>query len=171
MITILGILVFFGISTVQASFLWTEGYHQINTNETYDDVTIINNVTLNIFGGTITTSLLTGDNTLTNWYAGQIDRLGVYDNAVVNIYGGSLQIGLWLVSNSQVNLYAHDIILTHTGGNMNHGQISGTYNLNPQQTFTFDLWDADTYTHINIVPEPSTILLLGIGCLLLRRKK
>jgi hypothetical protein len=169
MISILIISIFFGISTAQADVVWTEGYHELNTGDSHEHVGIYNDVQLNIYGGG-TEYLHTYDSTLTNWYNGQISYLLVNDNSIINIYGGKLWTGLGASNNSIINLYAHDVILTHTGGYWDTGQLTGIYNLN-NQSFSFDLWGSNTDTHIIIIPEPSTLFLLGIGCLFLRQGK
>lgn len=169
MITILIFSVFFGISTVQADIVWTEGYHQYGTGDSHEHVRIYNDVRLDIDGGGIG-YLHTYNTTLTNWYNGQISYLLTNDNSIINVYGGKLWTGLGAGDNSLINLFAHDVIITHTGGYWDIGQVKGTYNLN-NQPFIFDLWGSNTYTHINIVPEPTTFFLIGIGCLLLRWKK
>ena len=170
MITILIFSVFLGIPTTQADVVWTEGYHEINTGDIiHERVSIYNDVHLNIYGAGCG-YLETFNTTITNWYNGEINYLLTNDNSIVNIYGGELDIGLGASDNSQINLYANEIQYHPTGGHWDNGWIGGRYSISNKH-FDFDLWGQNTYSHLNFVPEPSTLLLLGIGCLFLKRKK
>jgi len=163
-LAILAVLLLFTVNPVKAT-TWTEGHHEINPGDDYGEVNIYNNVTLDIFGGEIS-ALWTFDNTLTNWYDGDIMYLQIHDDSIVNIYGGNL----WTFAgteNSLVNLYAYDVIITHTGGFWNDGEVFGKFCAD-DSSFSFDLWGDSSYTHINIVPEPTSLLLLSLGGLLLR---
>ena len=164
--TILAGVVFFVVCPVSAT-TWTEGHHEIFDGDTYWEVYIFNDVTLDIFGGSIF-RLDAADTTLTNWYGGEMDTLRPRDDSIVNIYGGGLDT-LGASENSLVNLYAYDIVITHTGGFWDDGQVTGKYYSN-DESFNFDLWGQDTYLHINIIPEPATLFLLSFGGLFLRRK-
>lgn len=166
---------------------WTEGHHEIYPGDNYGELEIYNDVTLDIFGGEIY-QLYTFDTTLTNWYDGQITYLISREQSIINICGGealngigadgngifnlysSLSIpGISLHENSLLNLYAYDVIYHTTGGMWNDGWIEGYY-LIDNTYFVSDI-AGDSFSHINIVPEPTTILLLGLGSLLVIRKR
>ena len=166
--TILAILILCGGYPVQADVVWTEGYHEINTGDIiHEHVSIYNDVHLNIYGGGCG-YLETFNTTITNWYNGEINYLLTNDNSIVNIYGGELDIGLGASNNSQINLYAYDVVYHPTGGHWDVGWLEGKYLLTDRY-FDFDLWGQETYSHIDIVPEPATLFLLGLGGLLLRK--
>ena len=76
---------------------------------------------------------------------------------------------MWATAAGTVNLYAYDVTHTITGGRWDDGQIMGTY-YGDDSEFAFDLRD-DAYLHINVVPEPATFLLVGLGVIALRKRK
>lgn len=164
--TVLALVMLFGVSPVRGE-VWTEGYHQINPGDVYGEVDIYNSVTLDIFGGHIT-RLAAFDTTYTNWYDGDMKVLWVRDDSIVNIYGGDLD-EMAAIENGQINLYAYDVVHTTTGGHYGIGQVMGYYL--DDMYFCFDLGNLETYSHINVVPEPTTIILLGIGGILVIRRK
>ena len=147
--------------------VWTEGHHEIVDGDVYWELDIYNDVTLDILGGEIG-SLWTFDTTFTNWYAGQMIELRARDDSIVNIYGGVLDT-FAASENSLVYLYAYDVVITHTGGFWDDGQVIGKYYAN-DISIIFDLWGQNTYSHINIIPEPASILLLSLGGLFLRKR-
>jgi hypothetical protein len=166
-LAILAGVMLFGVSSVKG-VVWTEGYHQINPGDVYGEVDIYNDVTLDIFGGD-TARLAAFDTTYTNWYDGEMNTLWARDDSIVNIYGGTLDT-LAASENSLVNLCAYDIVITHTGGFWDDGQVTGKYYVG-DIPFIFDLWGQNTYLHINIIPEPSTLLLLSLGSIILIKRK
>ncbi len=161
-LAILAVIMFLSILPVQAE-VWTSGHHEILDGEVHGEVYIYNDVTLDIFGGDIF-RLAAFDTTITNWYNGTMDTLRPRDDSIINIYGGMLDT-LGATENSIVNLYAYDLAITHTGGFWDDGQVSGKYYLD-DTSFIFDLWGQNTYLHINIVPEPASLLLLSLGSLI-----
>ncbi|MFA5292624.1 MAG: hypothetical protein WC496_06265 [Phycisphaerae bacterium] len=125
--------------------------------------------TFNVLGGDIN-QLMSLETSITNLYAGEIYALWGKKNSIINIYNSQIDI-LMAMENSIVNLYAYDIIHTVTGGIYNLGQVTGKYYLD-DSSFCFDLayGDGNVYSHINIVPEPTMLMLLSFGGLLLRKK-
>jgi len=112
---------------------------------------VIHTATANIHGGSITYDLYTSQ------------------DSVSNVYLVDLEI-LTSAHNSIVNFYAYDVVFYGTGGINNEGYMTGTF-YQDDAGFAIDFWNAETISHINIVPEPATLLLLGFGGLLLRKRK
>jgi hypothetical protein len=147
--------------------IWTEGYHQMVPGESYGESAIYNDVRLDIYGGSII-YVVAYDSTITNWYDGQMNYFAAGGNSIVNIYGGFMN-RLDIGENAILNLNAKDVQYHPTGGYWNGGWIEGKYLNN--NYFDFDVRNENALSHITVVPEPSTLFLLGLGCLLLRRKK
>jgi hypothetical protein len=184
-LTILAVITLLGVCPVRAT-TWTSGHHEIVDGDVYGELDIYNDVTLDIFGGDIF-PLWAFDNTLTNWYDGTMDYFRAYDSSVVDIYGCNLTQSLWATEDSTINLrggslgrftsdangimnlYAYDVVHHTTGGFWDGGWVEGKY-LDSDEYFSFSLKDSDTFSHINIVPEPSTLILVGIGGLMLRKR-
>jgi len=166
--TILAVVISMRVCPVQADTVWTSGHHEIFDGDTYGEVRIYNDVILDIFGGYIG-RLETYDITVTDWYDGEMSHLWTYDDSIINVYGGEL-FTLYSHEDSLINLYAYDVLITDTGGYWNLGQVTGKY-FSDNSSFIINLWSEDTASHINIVPEPTTLILFGIGTLLLRKKQ
>jgi len=167
-ITFLVVLIMCAANPAQADTVWTEGHHEINSGDVYGEIWMSNDCTLDIFGGDIY-RLAAYDTTVTNWYDGKMDELWSNGDCVINIYGGILG-ELAAIENSSINLSAYDVVITHTGGIWDDGQVIGKYYYD-DTSFIFDLWGQDSYTHVNVIPEPSTLLLSGLGSFLFIRKR
>jgi hypothetical protein len=156
------VLILFSVCPVKAATIWTEGYHQMIPGGIYGESSIYNDVRLDIYGGQIS-HVFAFNTTLTNWYDGQMYYFYARDNSIVNIFGGRASDFLNATDNSQINLHAYDVTyddITHV--------IEGYY-YKDNSHFWFELLHGqETYSHIRVVPEPSTLFLLGLGCLLLK---
>jgi len=164
--TILVVAMMLGVCPVKGDTVWTEGHHEIVDGNVFGEIWMYNDCTLDIFGGDIG-RLAAYDTTFTNWYDGEMDTLWTRDDSIVNIFGGQLG-GLSSQHNSVVNLCAYDIVFEPSGGH-DDGWIYGKYYAD-DSPFAIHL-GADTYVHVNIIPEPTTLLLLSIGGPFLRKKR
>ena len=86
------------------------------------------------------------------------------DSSTLNVYGGGLDVGNspGFSELSTVNIYGYgfdyDGIRVLTGF------------LQDDSPFIFSELFPSDYTHLNLVPEPATILLFGLGGILLRKR-
>ncbi|MHC4478554.1 MAG: hypothetical protein ACYTEL_23200 [Planctomycetota bacterium] len=99
---------------------------------------------------------------------GTADYVGAIDSGVLNLYGGVVGEALSLVDSSVANIFGYDLLKTDSGGKYGYGQVTGFWL--DHTGFAIDLNGAETYDHVNLIPEPSSVLFLAGGLLMVRRK-
>jgi hypothetical protein len=167
-ITIVAAVVLAVVGPAQADTVWLSGHHEIVDGDVYTEIWMYNDATADMFGGDVF-KLETFDITGFDMFTGVMDILDVHDNSTINIHGGILGT-LGAADDSSVNLYAYDVIYHPTGGYYGRGWLEGKY-LDNDLHFSYDLIHMDSISHINVVPEPTTILLLGLGAFLVGKKR
>jgi hypothetical protein len=150
--------------------------------------------TVNISGGVlhgVFTSSESASSTLNLSGSMQADGVKIWGLGTLNMFGGivgsveihniaNLYDGIisdYLLATSTVNVYGYDFQYNPLAGDYRGGQLTGFW-MN-DIPFSIDLYYddtpggslVDTYPHIVLIPEPATILLLGLGVLLKRRLK
>lgn len=124
---------------------------------TYDSSTV------NIYGGEVWGGLATLNLSTINIYGGSVEchSLTVNDSSTLNVYGGGLYVGNspGFSEASTVNIY---------GYGFNYGSNRLTGFLSDGSAFLFNELPFEEYSHMNLIPEPATFLLFGLGALLLR---
>jgi hypothetical protein len=173
---VLAVVVLGEVCPVQADLVFSSGHNIYDDSYGYNhEVWVENDSVLDVLGGGIG-KLETMDFTTANLYGGVIDWLWTDDSSVVNIYGGEI---IWLLSgdDSLVCLYAHDVTYHPQAPYPGHpvygnsAWIEGIY-LRNDTPFSFGVGPrGEAYSHIQIVPEPTVLLMLGLGSLLIIRKK
>jgi hypothetical protein len=160
----------FAACRVQADVIWDSGYHEIKTGDAYVEIWLHNDATAEMSDGSVM-QLGAVDSSRFNMHGGSMYRLLVRDDSVVNIYGGDLTyLVIYGNENGVVNLHAYDVVY-HPSDDSASGWIDGKYIANDQY-FKIDRFP-ETYflEHVNIVPEPGTLLLMGFGAFLFGRKR
>jgi hypothetical protein len=154
---------------VQADTVWESGHHEINDGDVYGEIWMYNDCTADMWGGDVF-QLGALDSSKFNMFGGTMDILiGRYDS-IVNIYAGDPS-SVGLAENAVMNLYAYDVVYHVTGGgdDWSTGWLEGKY-YSGDEYFVFDFSTHDA-SQLNIIPEPTSLLLLGLGGLLLRKSK
>jgi hypothetical protein len=120
------------------------------------------------FSGTVEATHAEAFNTAKiNMYGGTIYNLSAFNGGAINIYGGDITFNIWAQDNAVINIFGYDLFKSPTGGT-GDGFVRGYYN--DHSFFMFNFEGSETYSHVNLIPEPLTILLLGVGGLFLRKK-
>jgi len=124
---------------------------------------------VNFSGDAVSRGLVADVFGIANMYGGTVEYVGAGDLGVVNLYGGIITECLGAYDLAIVNIYGYGFNYDPTAGSRNGGQLTGFwFNDTP---FIIDLSGEQTYSHINLVPEPSSLVLLGLASLILRWKK
>jgi hypothetical protein len=152
-----------------------------------DDLRIYNSGVFNMSGGQITYWLSTSDTSTFNLSGGQIVgdniNISVHPQSTLNIFNGTIDIGqlvmegcvsisggditidaLKMYSTCVVNIFGHDFNYNPTT------EILTGYLLD-NNFFAIAGVNALEYAGLNLIPEPMSILLFGVGCLALRKPK
>ena len=102
-----------------------------------------------------------------NMYGGTTDLIGVIDSGTLNLYGGLITESLGAWNDAVVNIYGYDFNYDPMGGSRDGGQLTGFWL--DSTAFIIDLYGTETYSNINLIPEPATFLLFGLGISLLKK--
>ena len=99
---------------------------------------------------------------------GSIGYLNLYDNATATLFGAAYIGHLWVDPSSTgwVKLYAIELSVDPW---YDHIEVRW---LNSEGPHTIGLLGGEsTYDHLQFIPEPASIILLGMGILALRRRR
>ena len=139
-----------------------------------EDLAAENNSQITIFGGSIGEYLLAHNESRITISGGSIgEYMAAFDNSQVIMSGGSVVTELIVGNNSQITIYGTDFNVN--GEPVGYGPITAASGI---LTGTLDSGEAinnDFYIYddagIALVPEPGTVLLLGLGGLFLLKKQ
>jgi hypothetical protein len=154
-------------------FTWTEGSYNLPLPDymSINTLNISNDVTVTMNGGGVNQFYMYGDSSLT-MYDGSIADLYLYDNTTASFYGGSSSMDWYIdpANTGWVKMYGH-LDRFDPYGPYGEGTMHGTW-LSNGYSFNIDLAGHGAYSHIQFVPEPATLVMLGLGGLaILKRRK
>ena len=99
------------------------------------------------------------------------------NNSIINLYGGEITDWIYAEELGIINIYGYDFAYEPLGGSRNGGQLTGRWAYGGTFALSFvdniDLgstYDDHVVLH-EFIPEPTTLLLLGMGGLMLRKRK
>ena len=156
------------------TYIWNDAELDM-TGGSLQSLDMLNSSTADISGGNITEGVYAWDNSTVDISDGFIGwNLDASDLSVVNLYGGVITDWLYATDSSVVNIFGYGFNYDSEAGDWNGGQLTGFWL--DDSPFTIDLLDNididSTYNdHVNLVPEPGSLLLIGVGGLFLRRKR
>jgi hypothetical protein len=178
------VVVLLAVCQAWADIVFDSGYNIYDDSNGYNyEVWVTNDAHLDVLGGSMwkleltnlaTSNIYSGDielltlnhNTFVNIYSSDVNFLAIQDYTVVNIHGGTLNY-FAAVESSLAYLYAYDVNYHSSGGLGGEGWIEGKY-ISNDTPFSFSFYNDVSYSHINIVPEPTTLLLMGLGAIIVR---
>jgi len=130
----------------------------------------VGSATVTLSGTAIISSLSPrGSSGTANVYGGTVDYIAVLEWGTVNLYGGVVSDSLYVGELATANIFGYDLVVTDSGGRYGDGQVYGFWF--DDSAFTIELNGSETYSRVNLIPEPSSLLLLGLGWLALRVKR
>ncbi len=130
------------------------------------NVTTHNESTFNVYGGMIDGLLTSSDSSFINIDDGDFGTITVEEFGTVDIHSGV--INALSATGGSINLYAYDITHDPAGGQFSQGALMGRY-YSDDTFFVYDLHEG-AYSYITVVPEPATLLLFGLGGLMVRER-
>ena len=126
---------------------------------------------VDVYDGSDIGLLRPNDFSTANVFGGEINHLFVLGNSTTNVYGGNFAMGFSANDSALIQMYVQDYNWDPEGGSSSSfGLLTGTW-LNSGESFLIDHVALSAFDNIVFVPEPSMILLLGLGSLVLRMKK
>ncbi len=158
------------ISPVFAEIWYVDDYLAINDGEVYDgEIFVTGSGVVELFGG-VAGKIETRDNSSAILRGGSVYWLDIKGNSIGEIYEGQIGEGaLGLYDESIAYLYAYNVQF-YQSDDFGQSQIEGTYYLS-NEDFMIPVWDKEHFSKIQVVPEPTGILVLSVGVLFIRKQK
>jgi len=169
-----------GIATYDASMVNVTGGH-VNTLDSLEfsianisggyvyGASAWSHAIINFSGNASAVNIGARDYGTLNMIGGTTNYIGAIDSGILNLHGGLVTDSLGVQDFSIVNIYGYDLVKTSIGGRYGYGRVYGFWL--DDTPFTIDLNSSDTYSRINLIPEPSSLIFLTFGSLILKRRR
>ena len=145
---------------------WDSGNLQISDTEwsIVDELRSYNNVNTSLLGGGSVHKFWMYDNSELLKYDGSLTNLYLYDNATASFLGGTSPMEIYVdpANTGWVKFYAT---------NVSYGQGGIVGNWLSNNDYFYIQFTGDTYSHVQIVPEPASLLFFGLGSLAIFRRQ
>ena len=136
---------------------------------TTDHASALESGILNISAGLISDGIGADYSGTLNMTGGTTQGANFRGEATANLFGGVISDFLMAAEDSIVNIYGYDLFKTSSEGSYGYGFVTGYWD--DGTPFTIDLDGSGTYSHINLIPEPSSCIVFALGSLILKQKK
>ena len=155
---------------------WYEGNYELTSSNEWSwipELHTYNDVTVTMNGGGVNQFYMY-DNSELFMYGpdSSVDSLYLYENTTASFFGGGIMSELYIdpANTGWVKLYA-DFDRFEPLGPYGEGHIYGNW-LSNGDPFNIHLVGNGAYSHIQFVPEPTTLVMLSLGGLtILKRRK
>jgi hypothetical protein len=185
--TVIFILIVFGLGNVQGSIVEFNEDWVIHEGDEYDIVSVLNDATVGMTGSEVweihakessTFNLFDGvaysvyaENSSSIYiYGGTIDRsLYLSGSSTANLFGGEIAADVVIFDSGRLNVYGYGFEYRPAGGS---GWLSGYWlDGTPfNDMYLRILPEPFPGSHVVLIPEPTTLLLLALGGAIIRRR-
>jgi hypothetical protein len=134
--------------------------------------------TLNLSGDMEADTLGVSDSGTLNMFGGNVGLIEAWNHSTVNLHGGTISNYLLAYGTEDlvISIFGYGFEYDPLAGDYRGGQLTGFWL--DDTPFSIDLYYddtpggpvIDTWSHITLIPEPATILLFGLGIVLLRKR-